>query len=85
MQTDQEATPHVSGQPNSTLGMTHPREIERTCKHSVMPFPDVRYNMSLHPPVFRARESHYWICLQQGGITNFHYLCPLFQIHQPWQ
>ena len=34
---------------------------------------------SLHPSVFRAliREwgSHYWICLQQGGITNFHYLC----------
>ena len=44
---------------------------------------------SLHPSVVRALtrewESHYWICLQQGGITNFHYLCPLFQIHQPWQ
>ena len=45
VQTDQEATPHVSGQPNSTPGMTHPREIERPCRHSVTPFPDVRYNM----------------------------------------
>ena len=45
VQTDQEATPHVSGQPNSTLGMTHPREIERPCRHSVTPFPGVRYRM----------------------------------------
>ena len=45
MQTDQEATPHVSGQPNSTPGTTHPREIDRPCKHSVTPFPDVRYRM----------------------------------------
>ena len=46
VQTDQEATPHVSGQPNSTPGTTHPREIERPCRHSVMPFPDVRYRMA---------------------------------------
>ena len=45
VQTDQEATPHVSGQPNSTPGTTHPREIERPCRHSVTPFPDVRYRM----------------------------------------
>ena len=35
----------VSGQPNSTPGTTHPHEIERPCRHSVTPFPDVRYNM----------------------------------------
>ena len=45
VQMDQEATPHVSGQPNSTPGTTHPWEIERPCKHSVTPFPDVRYRM----------------------------------------
>ena len=45
VQTDQEATPHVSVQPNSTPGTTHTREIERFCRHSVMPFPDVRYRM----------------------------------------
>ena len=38
---------------------------------------------SLHPSVFRALTL--LVCLQRGGITNFHYLCPLFQIHQPWQ
>ena len=43
--TDQEATPHVSCQPNSTPVTTHPREIERPCRHSVTPFPDVRYTM----------------------------------------
>ena len=43
VQMDQEATPHVLGQPNSTPGTTHPREIERPCRHSVTPFPDVRY------------------------------------------
>ena len=35
----------VSGQPNSTPGTTHPWEIERPCRHSVMPYPDVRYRM----------------------------------------
>ena len=45
VQTDQEVTPHASGQPNSTPGTTHPREIERPCRHSVTPFPDVRYRM----------------------------------------
>ena len=45
VQTDQEATPHVSGQPNSTPVTTHPREIERPCRHSVTPFPDSRYRM----------------------------------------
>ena len=44
VQTDQEAT-HVSGQPNSTPGTTHPREIECPCKHSLTPFPDVRYRI----------------------------------------
>ena len=42
---DQEATPHVSGQPDSTPGTTHPREIERSCRHPVTPYPDVRYRM----------------------------------------
>ena len=45
VQTDQEATPHVSGQPDSALGMTHPREIEHSCRHPVAPYPDVRYRM----------------------------------------
>ena len=45
VQTDQEATLHVSGKPNSTLGTTHPREIEHPCRHPVTPFPDVRYRM----------------------------------------
>ena len=36
---------HVSGQPNSTPVTTHPQEIERPCRHSVMPFPDVRYRI----------------------------------------
>ena len=45
VQTDQEATPHVSGPPDSTPGLTHPQEIERPCKYSVTPFPDVRYRM----------------------------------------
>ena len=45
VQTDQEATPHVSGQPNSIPGTKHPRDIERPCRHSVTPFPDVRYRM----------------------------------------
>ena len=39
---------------------------------------------SLHPSVFRALTRE-WISLQRGGITHFHYLFPLFQIHQPWQ
>ena len=43
VQTDQEATPHVSGQPNSASGTTHPWEIECSCRHTVAPFPDVRY------------------------------------------
>ena len=42
VQTDQEATAHVSGQPNSAPGTTHPREIERPCRHPVTPCPDVR-------------------------------------------
>ena len=45
VQTNQEATPHVSGQSNSTPGMTQPREVERPCKHSVTAFPNVRYRM----------------------------------------
>ena len=38
VQTDQEATPHVSGQPNSASGTTHPGEIEHPCRHPVTPF-----------------------------------------------
>ena len=45
MQTDQEATPHVSGQPNRDSGTTHPWKIKRPCRHTVTPFPDVRYRM----------------------------------------
>ena len=45
VQTDVEATPHVSGQPNSALGTTHPWEIERPCRPPVMPCPDVSYRM----------------------------------------
>ena len=45
VQMDQEATPHVSGQPNSAPGTTHPWEIECPCRHPVVPFPDVRYRM----------------------------------------
>ena len=45
VQTDQEATPHVSGQPDSAPGMTHLREIERSCRHPVLPCPDVRYRI----------------------------------------
>ena len=41
----QEATPHVSGQPDSTPSMTHPWEIERPCRHSVTPCLDVRYKI----------------------------------------
>ena len=42
---------------------------------------------SLHLRVFQPQnvESLFWICLQRGGIAYFHYLCPLFQIHQPRQ
>ena len=36
VQTDQEATPHVSGQPNSTTGTTHPRVIELLSRPSQM-------------------------------------------------
>ena len=35
----------MSGQPNSTPGTTYPRQIEHPCRHSVTPFPYVRYNM----------------------------------------
>ena len=45
VQTDQEVTHHVSGQPNSTPGTTHPWEIECPCRHSVTSFPDARYIM----------------------------------------
>ena len=67
VQMDQEATPHVSGQPNSTPGTTHPWEIERPCRHPVTPFPDVRYRMVFHLSSEHWHgngESHYWICLQ---------------------
>ena len=49
VQTNQEATPHVSGQPNSASGTTHPGKIERPCRHPVTPFPDVRYRMVSTP------------------------------------
>ena len=83
VQTDQEATPHVSGQPNSTPGTTHPREIEslQTFCHA-LPRCQVQYGLYIHLSFERENgESHYWISLQRGRITN--YLCPLFQIHHP--
>ena len=43
------ATPHVSGQPDSAPNMTHPREIKRSCRHPVAPYPDVRYTMVSTP------------------------------------
>ena len=45
VRTDQETTHHVSGQPNSASGTTHHWEIKRPCRHTVAPFPDVRYRM----------------------------------------
>ena len=66
MQTDQESTPHVSGQPNSTPGPTHPREIERPCRHSITPFPDVRYRMV--SSAFRALTREWGI--YQMAIAN---------------
>ena len=46
---DQEATPHVSGQPGSAPGTTHSREIERSCRQPVAPYPNVRYRMVSAP------------------------------------
>ena len=49
VQTDQEATPHVSWQPDSAPGTTHPQEIDRSCRQPVVPFPDFRYRMVSTP------------------------------------
>ena len=57
VQTDQEATPHVSGQPNSASGTTHPGEIERPCRHPVTPFPDIRYRMVSTPICLPSTDS----------------------------
>ena len=38
-------TKFVSGKAKSHPGTTHPRESERPCRHSVTPFPNVRYRM----------------------------------------
>ena len=42
VQTEQKATYHVSGHPDSAPGTTQPQEIERSC---IAPCPDVRYRM----------------------------------------
>ena len=78
VQTDQEATPHVSGQPNSTPGTTHPREIERPCRHSVTPFPDVRYRMVSTSSVFRALTREWGIPLLDLFATTWNHKLPLF-------
>ena len=57
MQTDQEATPQVSGQRNSASGTTHPGEIERPCRHPVTPFPDVMYRMVSTPICLLSTDS----------------------------
>ena len=49
VQTDQEATPHVSGQPDNAPSTTNPREIECSFRHPVTPSPDVRYIMVSTP------------------------------------
>ena len=58
----------------------NPWEIERPCRHSVTPFLcQVKNGLYIHLSSKHWHgngESHYWICLQQGGITNFHYLWP---------
>ena len=57
MQTDQEATPHVSGQPNSASGMTQPWQIERPCRHPVMPCTYVRYRVISTPICLLSTDS----------------------------
>ena len=57
VQTDLEATPQVSVQPNSASGIAHPGEIERPCRHPVTPFPDVRYRMVYIPSCFPSTDS----------------------------
>ena len=76
VQADQEATPHVSGQPNSTPSMTHPREIERLYRHSVMPFPDTAW--FLHPSVFRALTWEWGIPLLYLFALRWNHKLPLF-------
>ena len=57
VQMDLEATPHVSGQPNSVSSTTHPGEIERSCRHPVTPFPYDRYRMVSTPICLPSTDS----------------------------
>ena len=77
VQTDQEATPHVSGQPNSTLDMTHPRAILNVLA-DILSRPSQMSGTiwSLHPHVFRARE--WGIPLLDLFATRWNHILPLF-------
>ena len=76
MQTDQEATPHVSGQPNSTLGTTHPQEIERLADILSRPSQMSGTVWSLHPSVIRAQE--WGIPLLDLFAMRWNHKLPLF-------
>ena len=45
-----------------------------------LPGCQVQYGLSIHLSSEHGNgESHYWICLQRGGITYFHFCVPYFR------
>ena len=81
--TDQEATPHVLGQPDSTSGKTHPWEIERSCRYPVAPYPDVRYRMVTAPTCLLSTDTGMENPLTGSVYNKVESQLPLFVSHAP--
>ena len=76
VQTDQEATPHGSGQPNSTPPRHIPGRLNVLADILSRPSQMSSTVRSLHPPVFRARE--WGIPLLDLFATRWNHKLPLF-------
>ena len=73
MQTDQKATPHVSGQLDSVPGMTHPGEI----------YPGVRYRMVSTPICLLSTDTGMGNPLTGSVCNKVESQLPLFVSHVP--